>query len=293
MPKTYQIITDAACDLPEDLVEQCGLAVIPMIFTMDGKEYNQYSDHHEYPADRFFDALRHGHWATTTQIPVATFEEFFTPYLEKGLDILYIGFSSGLSGTWQRACQAVELLREKYPDRHIEAVDSLTATLGQGLLVYLASQKQKEGLTLHELKAWVEVYRMCMSGWFMVDDLNHLKRGGRVSAATAFVGSMLSIKPILQIDNEGHLIVREKARGRKQALDRLFQKMETRFTDNPDLQTVFIVEADCKDDAKAMAKRIQARFKPKKIMIHTLGPVIGSHTGPGAFAIFYPAKNRD
>lgn len=293
MPKTYQLITDAACDLLASLVEEQDIAVIPMLFTIDGKEYLQYPDNREYPADKFFDALRAGQWATTAQIPTQTFIDFFKPYLDQGLDILYIGFSSGLSGTWQRACMAMEELRKQYPQRNIEGVDSLTATLGQGLLVYLASCKQKEGLTLHELMAWVQVYRYCISGWFMVDDLNHLKRGGRVSAATAFVGTMLAIKPILQIDKEGHLIVREKVRGRQQAFQRLLKKMETRFTQNPELQTAFIVHGDCLEDAKAVAKQVQSRYKPKKLVINSLGPVIGAHTGPNALAIFYPAKDRE
>lgn len=292
MSKAYQLITDACCDLPAGVAKECDVAVMPMVFTINNREYHQYPDNREYPSDQFFDALRAGQWATTAQIPTQAFVDFFTPYLEQGLDILYIGFSSGLSGTWQRACTAIKELRARYPRRVIEGVDSLTATLGEGLLVYLSACKQKEGLTLHELKAWVEVYRFCMSGWFMVDDLNHLKRGGRVGAATAFVGTMLSIKPILQIDQEGHLVVREKIRGRKQAFDRLLQKMESRFTSNPALQTVFLVHGDCPEDAKAVAKQVQARFRPKRLLVSSLGPVIGSHTGPNALAVFYPAKDR-
>lgn len=294
MDSSYQIITDATCDLPVDLVKKLGLAVIPMSFMMDGKEYYQYSDNHDFPSHDFYDALRAGKWVTTSQITAADYVDAFRPYLEAGKDILYIAFSSGLSGTWQRAYEAMEALRKEYPQRCIEGVDSLTATLGEGLLVYLACCKQQqENLSLHELKAWTEVYRFCVSGWFMVDDLNHLKRGGRVNAAAALVGSMLGIKPILQINQEGKLIVREKARGRRNAILNLLNKMETRFTKDTSLQTVFIVHADCAADAKAVEKEVHARFKPSHIFVNSLGPVIGAHTGPDAMAIFYMAKDRE
>ncbi|MCH3971433.1 MAG: DegV family protein [Oscillospiraceae bacterium] len=294
MDCSYQIITDATCDLPADLVEKLHLAIIPMPFVMDGREYRQYPDNREYPAHTFYDALRAGKWVTTSQITAADFADAFRPYLEAGKDVLYIGFSSGLSGTWQRACEAMNILRKEYPQRCIEGVDSLTATLGEGLLVYLACCKQQqEDLNLHELKAWTELYRMCVSGWFLVDDLNHLKRGGRVSTAAALVGSMLGIKPILQINREGKLIVREKARGRRNAIQNLLGKMETRFTKDTSLQTVFIVHADCPADAKAVEKAVHDRFKPSHIYVNTLGPVIGAHTGPDAMAIFYIAKDRE
>ncbi|WP_413778048.1 DegV family protein [Caproicibacterium sp. XB1] len=294
MDRSYQIITDATCDLPADLVEKFHLAVIPMPFMMDGKEYHNYPDNHEFPAPDFFNALRSGKWVTTSQITEAEFEEMFRPYLEAGQDILYIGFSSGLSGTWARACEAMEALRTQYPQRCIEGVDSLTATLGEGLLVYLACCKQQEeSYTLHELKAWLELYRFCISGWFMVDDLNHLKRGGRVGSAAALVGTMLGIKPILQIDREGHLVVREKVRGRKQAMSNLLDKMESRLTQDTTLQTVFIVHGDCPADAKYLEKEVKSRCRPQKIFINQLDPVIGAHTGANALSIFYVAKNRE
>lgn len=294
MDRSYQIITDATCDLPVDLVKKFHLAVIPMPFMMDGKEYLNYSDNHEYSTPNFYNALRAGKWATTAQITEADFEDAFRPYLEAGKDVLYIGFSSGLSGTWARACEAMESLRTQYPQCCVEGVDSLTATLGEGLLVYLACCKQaNENYTLHELKAWVELYRYCISGWFMVDDLNHLKRGGRVSSAAALVGTVLGIKPILQIDREGHLIVREKVRGRKQAMIDLLDKMESRFTQDSTLQTVFIVHADCPSDAKYLEKEVRSRYKPQKIVMNQLGPVIGAHTGANAMSIFYVAKDRE
>ncbi|MCH4239074.1 MAG: DegV family protein [Oscillospiraceae bacterium] len=294
MDRSYQIVTDATCDLPTDLIKELGLAVIPMPFMMGGKEYNYYPDNREYPLPEFYDTLRTGEMATTAQITEPQFEDAFRPFLQEGRDVLYIGFSSGLSGTWLRACEAMKALRKEFPERNVEGVDSLTATLGEGLLVYLACCKQRdEDLNLHELKAWTELYRFCISGWFMVDDLNHLKRGGRVSSATALVGSMLGIKPILQIDREGHLIVRGKVRGRKQAMDDLLEKMESRFTQDTALQTVFIVHANCLSDAKYLEKEVKSRYKPQKILVNTLGPVIGAHTGANAMSIFYVAKDRD
>ncbi|MDD3227735.1 MAG: DegV family protein [Oscillospiraceae bacterium] len=294
MDRSYQIITDATCDLPADLVKELGLSVIPMPFMIDGKEYINYPDNREYPIADFYKALRAESIVTTAQITEPNFEDAFRPFLEQGKDILYIGFSSGLSGTWQRACEAMEALRKQYPKRCIEGVDSLTATLGEGLLVYLACCKQRDkDMSLHELKAWTELYRFCISGWFMVDDLNHLKRGGRVSSTAALVGSVLGIKPILQINREGHLIVREKVRGRKQAMKNLLNKMESRFTQDRSLQTVFIVHADCLEDAKYLEKEVKSRYKPQKVLINTLGPVIGAHTGANAMSIFYVAKDRE
>lgn len=294
MDRSYQIITDATCDLPAELVEKLHLAVIPMPFMMDGIEYRDYPDCREYSEPDFYNALRGGKWATTAQITEADFEDAFRPYLDAGQDVLYIGFSSGLSGTWQRACEAMESLRSQYPQRCIEGVDSLTATLGEGLLVYLACCKQRDNnFSLHELKAWVELYRYCISGWFMVDDLNHLKRGGRVSSAAALVGSVLGIKPILQIDREGHLIVREKVRGRRQAMNNLLDKMASRFTQDTSLQTVFIVHADCMPDAKYLEKEVRSRFKPQKIITHQARSGHWCAHRRKCHVHFYVAKDRD
>ena len=287
----YKIITDACADMPAKLADELGIGVIPMTFNLGDQSYTHYPDEREFSSKDFFDRLRGGAMATTNQINQAVFTDVFESYLKDGTDVLYIGFSSALSGTFHNSVLVAQELAEKYPDRTIRTVDSLTATLGTALLAYTAVQKQNEGMGIEELSHWLLGERLLVSGWFTVDDLNFLKRGGRLSGTAALVGTMLGIKPVLRITEEGTLVPMEKVRGRKQSIHALLEHMEKNFRDTGD-QVVFIVHGDSPDDAAFLKREIKSRYHIKRTIINSLGPVIGAHTGPGALAVFFMGKGR-
>ena len=287
----YQIITDSTTDLSPALVEKMKVAVIPMTFTMDGKSYLNTPDEREMTSKDFYDRVRAGSMPTTSQVNGEALREFVEPYLKSGTDVLYLAFSSGLSGTYNAARLVFEELREEYPDRSVRVVDTLGASMGEGLMVYLACRERDKGLSLDEVAKWVEDNRLKLAHWFTVDDLHHLKRGGRVSGAAAFFGTMLAIKPVLHVDDEGHLIPMEKVRGRRASLDALVEHMAKTGVDNAH-QTVFISHGDCEADVNYVADKIRARFGTKEIYTNPIGPVIGAHSGPGTVALFFLASTR-
>ncbi len=289
--RDYILLTDSTADLPQSIVEELDISVIPLLFELDGKSYHNYPDNHELSAELFYSRLREGKNSVTSQINSATFQEVFSPFLEQGKDILYLSFSSGLSGTYQSSRLAIEELQEQYPDAAIRTIDTLCASMGEGLLVYLAAVMKKEGKSLHEVADWLEANKLHLCHWFTVDDLIFLKRGGRVSAAAAVVGTMLGIKPVLHVDNEGHLIPRQKVRGRKASLDALVEQMEQTAIE-PAKQTVFISHGDCLADAEYVAEQVRKKFGTKNIHINFIGPVIGSHSGPGTVALFFLGTQR-
>ena len=287
----YQIITDSTTDLSQEMVEQFGVQVIPLCYMMEGKTLHNIPGGGEMDEHTFYEKLRAGVISTTAQINAEEFIQQFTAVLETGKDILYLAFSSGLSGTYQSAVIAQQELKEKYPDRRIEVFDTLCASMGEGLFVYHASRLQQEGKDIDEVLSWLRENVLHLCHWFTVDDLNHLKRGGRVSAATALVGTMLGIKPVLHVDDEGHLINVSMVRGRKQSLDALVQKMEETAIE-PAKQTVFISHGDCLDDAEYVAEQVKSRMDVKDIRINFIGPVIGAHSGPGTVALFFLGSQR-
>lgn len=289
--KDYIIITDSCCDLTPAIADSSDLAVIPLIVTIEGKEYRNMLDGSEIDSKAFYDKLRAGTTATTSAINPDVFNSVFEDALKADKDILYLAFSSGLSSTYHASTIAADELKEKYPDSKIYCVDTLAASMGQGLLVYLAAEKKKDGATIEEVRDFVEQNKLNLCHWFTVDDLNHLKRGGRVSAATALVGTMLNIKPILHVDDEGHLINVGKARGRKASIESLFAHMKESAI-NPSEQTVFISHGDCEEDALTLKKMVEKEFSPKGIEINTIGPVIGAHSGPGTLALFFLGDKR-
>ena len=286
----FVILTDSSADLSQAMVQELGVEVLPLTFMMEGASYRNYPDNREIDPHVFYDKLRAGVVATTA-VNVGEFVEAAEPFLKQGRDVLILAFSSGLSVTYNSARLAAEDLTEQYPDRKIYAVDTLCASLGQGLLVYYAVQQQKAGKSIDEVRDWVEANKLHLCHWFTVDDLMFLKRGGRVSAATALLGTMLSIKPVMHVDNEGHLINMAKARGRKASLKALVDHMEQSAID-PGQQVVFISHGDCPEDAQAVADDVKARFGVKTIVINYVGPVIGAHSGPGTVALFFLGTER-
>ncbi len=289
--RDYCIVTDSTCDLPANIVTDLGITVIPMEFQLDGTTYLNYPDGRDYDFHAFYDALRAGKASTTSQVNYQTFLDTFTPILESGRDILYLAFSSGLSGTYNGSVIAANDLMEKYPGSKVISVDTLSASVGEGLLVYTAAKKREEGLSLDELAQWVTDNRLHLCHWFTVDDLNHLKRGGRVSPAVAIIGTALGIKPVMHVDDEGHLIPVSKVRGRRKSLDALVEHM-AETCDKPESQTIFIGHGDSKEDAEYVAKLVRQKFKVKNIILNYIGPVIGSHSGPGTIALFFFGTHR-
>lgn len=287
----FVIVSDSSTDFTVDMVEETGVQLVPLRFVLEGNTYKNLPDNSEMDPHFFYEKLRSGSVVTTSQANSEEFVKYFEPYLEKDTDILYIAFSSGLSGTYQSACIARDDLKEKYPDRKINVVDSRSASLGQGLLVYKAAMLKKDGRDIDYITDWVEHNKLHLCHWFTVDDLFFLKRGGRVSGATALVGTMLGIKPVLHMDDEGHLIPMSKVRGRKASLDALVKRMEESAI-APQNQTVFISHGDCLEDAEYVAEKVREKFHCEDIRINYVGPVIGSHSGPGTLALFFIGNER-
>lgn len=287
----YVIITDSTTDLSPELVRQLELEIIPLQFVMEDHTYLNYPDGRELSEKKFYELLRNQKVATTVQVNASRFLECFEPFLKQGKDILYIAFSSGLSGTYGSAVMAQEELKVKYPDNQVYVSDSLSASMGEGLLAYYAVMEKRKGKSVKEVYKWVEKNKLHLCHWFTVDDLNHLKRGGRVSSATALLGTMLGIKPVLHVDDEGHLINVSKVRGRRQSLQAMVDKMKQTCV-NPEEQVIFISHGDCIEDAETLAEMVRSTLKVKDIVIHYIGPVIGAHSGPGTVAVFFLGTHR-
>ena len=287
----YVIVTDSSADLTDGMVKELGVEVLPLSFTVKGQTYHNYPDNRDMDPKDFYAMLRSGEMATTAAVNVADYTSALEPLLESGKDVLVLAFSSGLSATYQSSVIAVNELKEKFPERKIFTVDTLCASMGQGLLVYLATKKKQAGATIEEVRDWTEENKLKLCHWFTVDDLHFLKRGGRISAATAVVGSMLHIKPVLHVDDEGHLINMGKARGRGASLTAVVDRMEETVTD-PAEQVVFISHGDCLADAEKVAADVKKRFGVKEVVINYVGPVIGAHSGPGTLALFFLGSKR-
>ncbi|MBW7573961.1 DegV family protein [Caproiciproducens faecalis] len=282
----YVIVSDATCDLPAALTEQLEIQVIPMEFTMSGKIYQHFPDAREMSFHTFYERTKNGEMSVTSQINSITYEKYFCPILEQGKDILYIAFSSNLSGTYQASRISAADLMERYSGRKIVCIDSKAASVGEGMLAYYAVQKKREGLSLEELVKWVELNRDRICHWFTVDDLNHLKRGGRVSAVSAVVGTALGIKPVLHVDKEGQLIPVANVRGRKKSLESLVDRMVQTCV-HPEDQTIFIGHGDDMAAAEFLKTLVLEKFSVKEVIISDMGPVIGAHTGCGIAALFF------
>lgn len=282
----YVIVSDATLDLPLDIIKQYNIQVIPMGLDIDEVMYTHYADEREITIEDFYSKLKAGATSRTTQITPVVFMDYFTEILKKGQDILYIAFSSGLSGTFNTSRLVIDTLQEEYPDRRIYTVDSLCASIGEGLLVYHAALQKQNGLTLEELKCWVEEHRLEARHWFTVKDLYYLKRGGRVTSIEAMVGTALKIRPVLSTDHQGKLVVVSKIRGARAELDYMVNKMAIEGIDLAN-QTVFIGHGDDINQALELEKVIRSRNLVKDVVITKIGPIIGTHTGPGMLALVY------
>ena len=286
---SYQIITDSCCDFTDQQFKDNHVLCVPLSVVWNGESHDNFSDAASVKA--FYDILRAGVTATTSAANPESWSRVMEPVLKEGRDLLVLGFTSALSGTYQSAVIAAEDLREKYPDRKISVVDTRCAALGQGLLVYLACRKRDEGLSLEELTAWVEENKLHVCHWVTVDDLSHLKRGGRISGATALVGTMLNIKPIIHVDDEGRLVSVGKCRGRKAATEFIAAKL-SEAGDGFDNSTVFVAHGDCPEDAAALERILKEKYGVKEVITGYVGPVIGAHTGPGVLVVFFMGAQR-
>ena len=287
----YVIMTDSSCDLPASLAEKMELTVLPLYVEVDGQKYVNHLDERDIAFSEIYAKLRTKCPAKTSAVNMQDFLEPMENLLRAGKDILYIGFSSGLSSTFSAGAMAAKELEDRYPDRKIYAVDSLCASLGQGLLVYLAWQEKQKGKSIEEVRDYTENTKLHLCHWFTIDDLMFLKRGGRISGATAVVGSMLSIKPVMHVDNAGHLIKVGTARGRKASIKALADEAEKRGI-NLKEQTIFISHGDCLEEANFLADIMRSRFGVKDVVINYVGPVIGAHSGPGTIALFFLGTER-
>ena len=285
----YQIFTDSACDIKPTLLAEWGVVYKELTFRFDDSE-KEYSNNEMEPT-AFYQKMRDGGVAKTAAVNTEAFAGAFEESLKQGLDVLYLGFSTGLSTTFNSARLASLQLAEQYPDRKIVVIDTLAASAGEGMLVYLAVKKQQEGASLDEVASYIESIKLNLSHWFTVDDLVYLKRGGRVSPTAAFFGNMLGIKPVLHVDNEGHLTPVAKIRGRKMSL----KEMADRYTEtaiDPAAGPVFISHGDCLKDAEELAAILKSRHGVDVEIITDVGPVIGAHAGPGVLALFFLGKER-
>ena len=284
----YVIFTDSGSDVATDLLAEWGVRSQSLSFRFDGSEQEYASG--DMPEKEFYDNMRQGKVARTAAVNQDAFYRSFEEELKQGNDVLYIGFSSGLSTTYNSGRVAAEELMEAYPDRKILTVDTLAASAGEGLLVFYAVQKKNEGATIEEVAAYIESIKMNLCHWFTVDDLVYLKRGGRVSPAVALVGGMLNIKPVMHVDNEGHLVKVTTARGRKNSLKALADKFKDTVIDPT--APVFISHGDCMDDINVLVEMIKERGATDVRLITYVGSVIGAHSGPGTVALFFLGNER-
>ena len=285
----YVILTDSSCDFTPELVRDTGVKVLSLSFLLDGHSYKNDAEGSDIPFGAFYAQLREKKDVKTSAVNQEAFRVFMRTELDAGNDLIYIGFSSGLSSTYNAGAVVARELAEEYPDRKVYSVDSLCASLGQGLLVYLAAKKKQAGATIEEVRDYCEQIKMSVCHQFTVDDLMFLKRGGRVSAVTAVAGTMLNIKPVLHVDNDGHLINISKSRGRRASIHALFDKMKATYTG--ECKDVFISHGDCIEDAEYLASLIREEYGIEST-IGYVGPVIGAHSGPGTLALFYIGSER-
>ena len=286
--RDYVITVNSTVDLPKEWLEERLVPVIPLKYTIDGETY---TDMEGLSAKEFFDKLREGKMSTTSQVNPEEAASMLEPFLKEGKDILHLGFSSGLSGTLNSMKIAGEMLQEKYPEAKVIVIDTLCACLGEALLLYKALQQKEKGMNIDELAQWVEDNKLHICHNVTVDDLHHLQRGGRISKTTAVLGTLVQIKPIIHMDDNGKLQVIGKERGRKRSLNKIVD-MAVEQSKGWDNDIIMITHGDCIKDAEYVAKLVREKMGIDNILINNIGTVIGSHTGPGVVAVFCMGNKR-
>ena len=288
---SFEIVTDSSANLTDAIINQYGIHIISLIFRVDEKEFYSYIKGVKTDIKKYYDMMRKGKTITTAQISMQSCRKCFEEILKVGKDVLYIGFSSALSGTFNAGAMTAKELQTEYPEQKIIAIDSLAASMGEGLLVYHAAEQKLQGKSIDEVAAWIENNKLKLCHWFTVDDLIFLKRGGRISATTAILGTILGIKPVMHVDDEGRLIPVDKIRGRRQSIEALAKEMEKTCI-NPTEQMIFITHGDCIDDAEYLEKLVRDRLHVRDVIINYVDPVIGAHSGPGTLALFFLGSKR-
>lgn len=288
--KKYIITTDTTCDLPQEYLDSHQIGLFPLYYSINGTIYGE--DNKLDPKD-FYNKMRSGEMPTTMAINPELARKIFTDYLEEGYDILHIAFSSALSGSCSVASTVARELCDERPDTKIIVIDSLCASLGEGLLVHKAVCMKESGKSIDEAAEWLEKNKLHLCHMFTVDDLFHLHRGGRVSKAAAIIGTLINVKPVLHVDNEGRLIPLNNVRGRKKALISLVDQMEARLKDYEYENDIFFIShGDCIEDVEFVADLVKERFGIKDCLINYVSPTIGAHSGPGTVALFFMGKER-
>ncbi len=287
--KDYVIITDSGCDLPMEMVEELDIKVVPMGLTIANKAYRHYHDYRELSSEDFYNLVRSGEIGTTSCVSIGDVEEEMEEQLKNGLDVLYLSFSSGMSGSYQAAVTAADDLKEKYPDAKIRVIDTLCGCIGLGMITFLAVQKKRDGNSLDGVAEYVESIKLNICHFFTVDDLNYIQKTGRISHLTAFVGGILGVKPVFILDNDGKVFNDKKQRGRKAAIQYLADIADKKMTDR---DYVFIVHADASDDAEILKNKILEKNPNSNVLVNQVGPILGNNTGPGALAIIFMGDNR-
>lgn len=288
----FAIVCESTCTLPEETIEKFRLNILPLSFRCDDKEYSGYVPGKRTDFQGFYRMLRDGKEITTSLPNLNDSEKTIRELLDQGKDILYLGFSSALSGTYHATDNLLQDLKKEYPRCTIRSVETLAASGGQGLLVYHAIKKAEEGLGVNEVADWVIANRLHLAHWFTVDDLMFLFRGGRVAKSSALVGTVLSVKPVMHVDNEGHLTPVHNVRGRKKSLNSLVEHMKETALPSVSEQPIFITHGDCLEDAEYVAEKVREEFGVSEIVINYVDPVIGAHSGPGTVALFFMADLR-
>ena len=285
---SYEIITDSSANLPETIIDQCGLHILSLEFNVEGNVYRSYHKGEVTDLKQFYAMMREGKVVTTSLARLEDTDLIIREIFERGNDALYLGFDSAISGTFD-SCSAYmqKIQSEEYPERNLRCVDTLSAALGQGMIVVEVCKLKSAGQSLDEVADWAQQNRLSIANWFTVDDLNFLQRGGRLSKSAAFAGTLLNIKPVLHVDNEGHLVPVDKIRGRKKSLQALFDRFATTAREPKKDQSVFISHGDCIEDAEYLAGLIRDGFGVTDFLINNLEPVIGAHSGPGTVALFF------
>lgn len=288
---SFAVFTDSFSNLPGSLLRQLDIRTMPCTYMVEGVPCSYNGDIGDFDAKAYYDLMRQGKMITTTLTNSQLFMEYFRPALEEGLDVLYVGLSSGVSGTYQAAVMAAQELMEEFPERKVRTVDSLGAGLGTGLLTCLGADYRARGMNADEAADQLDRDKLRLCEYFTVGSLTYLRRTGRVSAATAAIGNVLNIKPLLYGDYEGHIVACEKYRGRKKVIDAIVERYRKKAVD-PQNNRVFISHGDCPEEAQALADQVCAIAQPKELIVCPHEPLTGSHVGPGMLALFFLGDSR-